>query len=275
MLNKTVFLFIGLALITVVFTINSCKPKNADAVTPDSLSVDSLVNSPCMLLSERINDVLFRAYEYDTAQLLLRMAEYSGNATANRILKRYRFDYTQNRLVRITETNLAARDQSFIYEFDYDSDKKLQTIRPFRVFNSGPRAVDTLAVKYDTRDYISELSSVRTGIRKWQYDSVGNVTKHLIRLPNMLTDSILTEFSTYDNKINLYGFSRTIQLLRLLNGQAPSRRNPLVYVERGQSVQTIYQYNNRSIATQAIVKMKALGDISLRETVFSYQLECR
>lgn len=228
-----------------------------------------------MLLSERVNDVLLRAYEYDTARVLLRMTEYSGSATANRVLKRYRFDYVKSQLVRITETNLAVRDQSLIYEFDYDSDKKLQTIRPFRVFNSSPRGIDTLTVKYDSRNYISELKSVRTGSRKWQYDSVGNVKKHLIQLPNMLTDSTLSEFSTYDNKTSLYGFSRTIQLLRLLNGQAPSRRNPLVYVENGQSLQTIYQYNNRNVPSQAILKTKAFGDMALRETVFSYQLECR
>ena len=275
MSNKTIFPLLVLALIAVVFTIDSCKPKNSDDVTPDSLSVDSLVNSPCMLLSERVNDVLLRAYEYDTARLLLRMTEYSGSATSNRVLKRYRFDYLQSQLVRITETNLAARDQSLIYEFDYDTGKKLQTIRPFRVFNSGPRVFDTLTVKYDNRAYISELSSVRTGSRKWQYDSAGNVKKHLIRLPNMTADSTLAEFGSYDNKINLYRFSRTIQLLRLLNGQAPSRRNPLTYVEKGQSVEAIYQFNNRNVPIQSILKTRAVGDIVLRETVFSFQLECR
>jgi hypothetical protein len=275
MSNKAVFSLIILAVASVIFSIESCKPKSSDAVEPDSLSADSLVNSTCILLSERINDVLYRAYEYDTARTLLRMVEYSANANFNRVTKRFRFDYDKNELVRITETNLAARDQSMIYELDYDSDKVLKTIRPFRVFNSGPRAMDTLTVKYDQRAYINELSSTRTGTKKWQYDSLGNVKKYTLRLPNATTDSTLAEFSSYDNKINLFAFSRAIQILRLLTGQAPSRRNPLSFVEFGQDVQATYLYNNQNVPTQGVFKSKALGDTVLRETVRSYQLNCK
>ena len=275
MSNKTVLSLLMLVLVAALLTIDSCKPKNEQAVIPDSLAVDSLANSPCILLSERINDVLYRAYEYDSSRQLLRLTEYSGNPAANRITKKYRFDYEKKQLIRLTETNLTDRDQSFIYEMDYDTDGKLEKIRPFRVFNSGPRAVDTLAVVYNDKNYITELNSVTTGSSKWEYDSVGNVKKWLIRLPIVAQDSILAEYNTYDDKTNLYGFSKDIQLLRLLNGNAPSRRNPLRYTFKGNNIESIYQYNPKGVPMQSILKIKSVSDSTFRETVFTYQLDCK
>lgn len=275
MSNRATFSFVIFVFVLAVITIDGCKPKNSDAVTPGGGLSDSLVSSPCILLAERINDVLYRAYEYDTSRNLLRLAEYSANAAFNRVVKRYRFDYENQRLVRFTETNLVARDQSLIYEFDYDTDGVLRNIRPFRVFNSGPRATDTLAVKYDDNSYINELSSPRTGSQKWQYDSVGNVKKWLIRTLTAAQDSTLAEYGSYDTKTNLYGFSKTIQLVRLLAGNAASRRNPLTYTVKGQNLKASYQYNERNVPTQSILKMMSAGDTTLRETIFSYQLSCK
>jgi len=274
MSNKATFSCIVFIFALAALTIDGCKPKNSDVLPHGALS-DSLVSSPCILLAERINDVLYRAYEYDTSRNLLRMTEYSGSAANNRITKRYRFDYEKQHLVRFTETNLVARDQSLIYEFDYDSDGILRTIRPFRVFNSGPRVTDTLTVKYDDNRYINELSSARTGAQKWQYDSLGNIKQWLIRTPAATQDSILAEYGAYDNKINLYGFSKTIQLVRLLVGNAASRRNPLIYTLKGQSISASYQYNDRNVPTQSVVKTTSAGDNTLRETVFSYELGCQ
>lgn len=277
MSNKIVLSLLALLFLVTLLTIDSCKPKDGGEPTPDSLSVDSLANSPCILLSERINDVLYRAYEYDSTRQLLRLTEYSGSLTANRITKKYRFDYEKKQLARITETNLTTRDQSFIYEMDYDSDGKLLKIRPFRVFNSGLRAIDTLEVIYNDKNYITELSSVTTGSQKWDYDTagLGNVKKWSIRLPLATQDSTFAEYNTYDDKTSLYGFSKTIQILRLLNGNAASRRNPLKYTFRGENIESIYQYNPKGVPTQSILKIKALSDTTFRETVFTYQLDCK
>ncbi len=45
-----------------IFVIDSCRPKNNEEITPE----DPSALSTCILLSEKINGILLRAYEYDS-----------------------------------------------------------------------------------------------------------------------------------------------------------------------------------------------------------------
>jgi len=250
---------------------DSCRSKDGGDVEP----IDSTALSSCILLTEKVNDILLRSYEYDSTRRIERMLEYSGVTPGNKIIKRYTFEYnSNNKVIRIRETNLAVKDNSFIYELDYSSDSKLKTIRPFRVYNSGPKLEDSLQVTFGTNNRIAELKS-RTGlISKWEYDTAANVKKWLIRKPLKQTDSLIAEYGSYDDKVNIYAFSEGMQLVNLLSGRAHSRRNPLTYVTGGQSVEALYQYNFKRVPTQVVMKFKS-SDNTLRETVFSYELSCK
>ena len=253
-----------------ILLIDSCRPKNNEDISP----VDSTALSSCLLLSEKVNGILLRAYEYDSTRQLTRMLEYSGSSQSNSIVKRYRFDYnSKNTLIRLHETNLAVQDQSYIYELDYVGNR-LSAIRPFRVFNSGLRFEDTLRVGYNPNNRISEIKS-RYGISsKWEYDTEGNVMKWLIRTPLMKADSLMAEYGSFDEKVNIYAFSQGMQLVNLLSGRAYSLRNPLRYTTSGQTVEATYQYNNKRVPTLAVLKFKSNDNI-LRETVYSYELSCK
>lgn len=251
--------------------IDSCRPKNNDDINPD---VDSTAISTCIPLSERINGALLHSFEYDSTRRLTRMIEYTGTEQLNKIVKRYTFEYNKDVLTRIRETNLATRDRNFIYELDY-KDGNVTTIRPFRVYNSGPRAEDTLTVLYDEKNRVSELQSLRNGKSKWEYDTAGNVRKWLVRPIASLSDSLLAEYTEYDDKVNVYAFSKGIQLVNLINGRAASKRNPTKFSFLGTSNTVSYLYNEKRVPTEAVVKSRTTSDTTLRETVFLYQLDCK
>jgi YD repeat-containing protein len=271
MLDKSKYYWAILVVLTSAFLLGNCRPKGSDDVMP----IDSTVLSPCVLLTEKVNGILLRAYEYDSTRHLERVLEYSGTEQSNKIVKRYSFEYNSKyKLLRLRETNLSVRDKSYIYELDYNSSAQLKAIRPFRVYNSGPRLEDSLAVTYGTNDRIAELKSKTGAVSKWEYDTAGNVKKWLVRTPLMKADSIMAEYGSFDDKVNIYAFSEGIQLINLLAGRAHSRRNPLTYTTGGQSVEATYQYNNKRVPTQAVLKFKSSTN-SLRETVFSYELGCK
>jgi hypothetical protein len=221
------------AILIYISVIVGCRPKNNEEVTPDDPSLLT-----CILLSEKINGTLSRAYEYDSLRKLTRMLEYSGTSPVNNLIKRYTFEYnSKDKLIGFRATNLAVKDQSYIYELDYTDNNQLKAIRPFRVFNSGPRAEDTLTVVYGTNARIAELKSIRGVTSKWEYDTAGNVKKWLVRTPLMKSDSLMAEYGSFDDKVNVYAFSQGMQLVNLLTGRAHSHRNPFNYTAAGQSVE--------------------------------------
>ncbi len=271
MVDKSRYYWGFLIVLASVFFIDTCRPKGDSDVTP----IDSTALSSCILLSEKVNGILLRAYEYDSSRNLTRMLEYSGTDQFNKMVKRYTFEYTsKNKLIRFRETNLAVKDMSYIYELDYTNNTQLKAIRPLRVFNSGPRPEDTLTVIYGTDRQIAEVKSIRGISSKWEYDTAGNVKKWLIRTALMKSDSLLAEYGSFDDKVNIYAFSDGMQLVNLLSGRAHSRRNPLNYTALGQSVEATYQYNNKRVPTQAVLKFKSPNNV-LRETVYAYELSCK
>ena len=254
-----------------VFAIDGCRPKSNEEVTP----IDTSALSTCILLSERVNGILLRAYEYDSARNLTRVLEYSGNEPVNKIVKRYSFEYNaKNILIGFRETNLAVKDKSYIYELDYSNSSQLKSIRPFRVYNSGLHAEDTLTIIYGNNAQIAEVKSLRGVSSKWEYDTAGNVKKWLVRTPLMKSDSLMAEYGSFDDKVNVYTFSQGMQLVNLLTGRAHSRRNPFNYTSSGQSVEATYQYNEKRVPTQAVLKFKSNNN-TLRETVYAYELNCK
>lgn len=279
MSSKTLLFFV--LFIGALITIDSCKPKGTDEVNPaDSLSVDSTLSSPCLLVSETINSVSYRKYEYDSLNRLLRMLEFNGSPTNNRLMKRYTFKYADStaKLVSFNETNIAEIDQNFIYEVDYDeSGNDVQTLRRFKVYNSGPRTVDSLTVVYNDKKQITELQSASNVSYKWEYDSLGNAKKWSIALPKAMADSTLAEYTNYDKRTNLYAFSKGIQLVQLLNGRAPSRRNLLNYKIGNISYKAEHLYNSQGVPMQTVLKSMATSgkDTSRVETVFVHGLKCK
>lgn len=263
----------GIILLSAGFiTFKGCRPKDND-VPP---VVDSTALSTCILLSERINSVLYRTYEYDSTRTLVRMLEYSTNASTNRVVKRYTFEYTKdNTLIRLRETNLQTRDQNYIYELAYSNRTTLSTIYTFRVLNSGAVSQDTLKLVYNKDNQrIAELQSVKGITSKWEYDTAANVKKWLIRIPGTTKDSLVAEYGDHDDKVNIYAFSKGMQVLNLLNGRAHSRRNPLNYTLLKENTDITYQYNNKRVPTLRVLKIKSNNNV-LRETVYAYELSCK
>lgn len=276
-MSNKILLFFAL-LLGAVISIESCKPKNSDNIKPaDSTSVDSTLGSPCLVLSESINNVLYKTYEYDSLRRLTRMVVYSGTATSNQIIKRYTFDYNAagGLLSEFHETSIAQKDQSYIYDLDYGTDKYISAIRKSKVYNSGPRVVDTLKVTYDTDKHITGLVSSVGNTQSWQYYSSGNAKNWLVRIPKTTRDSVMALYNTYDSKTNLYAFSKGIQLVDLLNGKAPSRHNLLSYQIGNTKYDATYTYNTNKVPIQSVVKMKAGKDTVGRETVYTYTLKCK
>lgn len=272
MLEKSKYYWGGLMLLMSIFMVYNCRPKGGEEVSP----IDSTAISSCILLSEKANGVLQRAYEYDSSRYLTRMLEYSGTEQSNKIVKRYTFEYApKHKLLRFRETNLAVKDMNYIYELDYLNSTQLKAIRVLRVFNSGPRPEDTIGVLYDTNRRITELKSgARQITAKWEYDSAGNTKKWFVRGPLMTSDSLLAEYSSFDDKVNIYAFSEGVQLVNFLLGRAHSKRNPLIYNLLGQNTEVTYQYNDKRVPTQAVVKSKSANNV-LRETVYTYELNCK
>jgi hypothetical protein len=276
MSNKHAIIWI--LVVGVILWVGSCKPKESDVVTPEEEDSTTIIARSCILLEENINNALYRAYEYDSTRRLMRVYEYSADINQNRLAKRYTFEYDKKdstKIVRFRETNLVVRDQNYYYEIDYDDKNVMTTIRPFRILNSGPREIDTIKIFYDDNKRISELRSATLFNYSWDYDSAGNVKRWAIRRPEMMTDSLLAEYDEYDDKINLYQFSKGVQLMNLLRGSVPTRRNPTKYRIMGQSVESAYTYNAKGLPTQAAVKFTTIGDTISRETIYSYQLNCK
>lgn len=272
MVHKSTIYWGIFLLLTGLITFKGCRPKDNE-VSP---IVDSTALSTCVLLSERINNVLYRTYEYDSTRTLVRMLEYSANVSANQVIKRYTFEYTKdNTLIRLRETNLQTRDQSYIYEPAYTGNKIMSKIYTFRVFNSGAVAQDTLKLVYDQENQrVAELQSAKGITSKWEYDTAANVKKWLLRIPGRATDSLMAEYGDHDDKVNIYAFSKGMQLLNLLNGRAHSRRNPLNYTLLKESTDVSYQYNQKRVPTLRVLKIKSTNNV-LRETVYAYELSCK
>jgi YD repeat-containing protein len=269
--NKTGFYYGLLGVLLLAALIDSCRPKNGSDVEPD---VDSTSISTCIPLSERVNGALLRSFEYDSTRRLVRMVEYTGTEQLNKVTKRYTFEYNRNaQLTRIRETNVGVRDRNFIYELDYDGNN-VSTIRPYRVFNSGPRPEDTLKVVYDNNNRVTELQSLRGNRTKWEYDSAGNVKKWLVRTAAG-SDSLIAEYTAYDDKVNIYTFSKGIQFVNLLSGRAASKRNPTRFTYLGVASEVSYLYNEKRVPTEAIVKFRTPSDTTLRETVYRYEQSCQ
>ena len=275
MSNKTL-IFCVLLLATLI-SIDSCKPKSSDDINPsDSVQVDTTPVSPCIVLSEKINDVLYRSYEYDSSSHLVRMIEYSGSKTANRILKRYTFDYNAGGyLTDFNETNIAERDQSYIYHVDYAEDSTISALQQYKVYNSGPRLQDSLRLVYDGNKRISEFRSATGGYYSWQYDSLGNAKTWSVGVPMTTRDSVLASYTAYDTKPNLYTFSKGIQLVDLLRGRVPGRHNPTVYQVGNTKYEVSYEYNTQNVPIKSVSKIKVGTDSLGRETVYTYELQCK
>lgn len=272
MIHKSTIYWGIIILLIGLVTFKGCRPKDNE-IPP---IVDSTALSTCVLLSERINNVLYRTYEYDTTRTLVRMLEYSNDAAANRVIKRYTFEYTKdNTLIRLRETNLQTRDQSYIYELAYSNNKILNKIYTSRVFNSGSVANDTLQLTYDTGNQrVTEIKSATGITSKWEYDTASNVKKWLLNFPGRTTDSLMAEYGDHDDKVNIYAFSKGMQVLNLLKGRAYSRRNPLNYTLFNESTDITYQYNDKRVPTQSVLKINSNNNV-LRETVYSYELSCK
>jgi hypothetical protein len=204
------------------------------------------------------------------------MIEYSGSATANRVLKRYSFDYNAGGyLTSFNETNIAERDQSYIYHVDYAEDSTISALQQYKVYNSGPRLQDSLTVVYDESKRISELQSATGGAYSWQYDSLGNAKTWSVRVPQTTRDSVLAEYMAYDTKPNLYTFSKGIQLVDLLRGRVPSRHNPMMYKVGNTRYEVSYEYNTQNVPIKSVSKVKMGTDSLGRETVYTYELQCK
>jgi hypothetical protein len=273
MFNKSTIYWGMLLLLMGLGTFKGCRPKGNEV--PPTPAVDSTAISSCILLAERINNVLYRAYEYDSTRKLVRMLEYTTGG-AHQITKRYTFEYNKdNLLIRLRETNLQTRDRSYIYELNYDNSTTLSSIYSFRIFNSGPVIDDTLKFTYnDANQRVSEMKS-NTGVTsKWEYDTAANVKKWVLKYANRTTDSLVAEYGNYDDKVNIYTFSPAMQVLNMLNGRAHSKRNPLNYYLLRERVDVVYEYNTKRVPIRQIIRVKS-NDNLLRETVYSYALDCK
>ena len=270
--------FIAFLIILVVITLqfNACKPKSGADPDPQVVDSTALAAQGCLLVTEKINGIIFRSYQFDSAGQLNRMFEFSAGSD-NRLIKRYTFEYdAANLLTKFRETNLAVRDQSFQYEIEYDADTKLmKTVKSYRILNSGARADDTISIDYDAQKRVVKYAPQRGLTYLWDYDSTGNATKFSARLPGTTIDSTLAIFTAFDGKPNVYTAARAMQLLNLMLGNAPNRHNTTGFRANNQDGTVEYSYNEKGLPTDAIVKLRSATDTAARTTTYNYEYQCK
>lgn len=246
MVQKLILLGVVMALLT------GCTKENA---TPDPLE------KGCMITSELVNDKTYRTYEYDTDQKLYRIVQYETN-TANRVEKRYSFDYNQkNQVVAFRETNLLTPNANYQYLLQYSETGQLDTIRKSQILNSGPKFLETYALEYDDQQRLNKYKWAENYWR-YEYDEANNVIKWFAKYPALAPiEGLVADFGNYDGKYNTYAFSKPAQLVNLVSGGGASPQNPgsFKFYEASltptQTGVVTYLYNDKRLPTEASISL--------------------
>jgi hypothetical protein len=258
-------LLVWVVIITLVI---SCKKE--DTTEP------VVAETGCNVISEIIDGKPYRNYEYTTDSLLFRIVQYERRG-ANQPQKRFSFDYgTEGKVKALRETNLMSPFVNYQYEMHYSNEGLVDTIRQFRIFNSGPKSEQIYVLVYDAKQ---RLTLYKWGENYWryEYDDTKNVVKWFSKIVSITnTEQLMAEYGNYDGKRNFYFFSQPAMYVNLIGGGGMSDENPGSFklYEGAQLLQTgvvTYKYNGKNLPTEASISaFPASGNAYTQVYKFTY-----
>ncbi|MBU1820139.1 MAG: hypothetical protein KKG00_01335 [Bacteroidetes bacterium] len=233
----------------------------------------------CIVVSESLNDSPYRTYEYNASNQLYRIIQFETSAS-NKVQKRYTFEYDQTGRVRVLrETNLLPPYVNYQYSLHYNRTNLADTIRQYRVTNTGPVLLQTYALAYDENKRLSRYAWPGSYWR-YEYDEAGNVRKWFAKIANLHSQEVLlAEYGNYDENSNVYVNVPSARLVNLVEGGGVSPHNPgsfRFYESTPEPVQTgiiTYLYNDKNLPSEASVSVFSAGGASSTR-VYKFEYEC-
>ncbi len=233
----------------------------------------------CQVASETIDGKPYRTYEYSAEKRLFSIAQYETKV-ANRIEKRLTFEYDSAGTVQvIRETSLLPPYGNFQYNMHYSGVGRLDTVRKYQVLNSGPRILETYALEYSAKGFITKYKWQDNFLR-YEYDDNGSLTKWFVSLPFVGPEVLAAEFGSYDGKRNVYADSRPAELVNLVTSQGVSQQNPGSFKYYSPSLRpeqnglVKYKYNERDLPTEASVSLFSPNGSPVGTQVHTFTYNC-
>jgi YD repeat-containing protein len=231
------------------------------------------------VVSESLNDSPYRTYEYNTDDRLYRIIQHETSAP-HRVQKRYTFEYDQNgRVSVLRETNLLAPFVNYQYSLHYNETNAVDTIRQFRVMNTGLVPQQTFVLEYDDKKRLTRYAWPESYWR-YEYNEAGNVSKWYAKIANVHPQEVLlAEYGNYDENSNVYVNVSPARLVNLIGGGGMSPHNPgsfKFYEGNVEPVQTgiiTYLYNEKDLPSEASVSVFPAGGASTTQ-VYKFAYEC-
>ncbi len=233
----------------------------------------------CKVISETINDKPFRTYQYTEEKRLFRIEQYE-TAPVDQVQKRFTFEYDDLGTVKvIRETYLTTPFWNFQYDLSYSGVGRLDTVRKYQVFNSGPKILETYVLEYNLKGDITKYKWQDNFLR-YEYDDNGSLTKWFVSLPFIGPEVLAAEFGNYDNKRNVYADTRPAELVNLVTSQGVSKQNPGSFKYFSPSLRpeqnglVNYKYNERDFPTEANVSLFAPNGSPAGTQVHKFTYNC-
>ncbi len=232
-----------------------CKKSNSDGGDTPSPQ-----EKGCKVATETIDGKPYRTYNYDDDRRLFGIVQYATSA-ANPIEKRFTFEYDSSGTVTvIRETNLLPPFGNMQYNLHYSGVGRLDTVRKYQVLNSGPKILETYALEYNEKGFISKYKWQENSLR-YEYDDNGSLTQWFVSLPQISPEVLAAEYGNYDGKRNVYADTRPAELVNLVTSQGISKQNPGSFKFYEASLRPVqnglvnYEYNEQDFPTKASVSL--------------------
>lgn len=264
-------LIVCFALIALV----GCKKSNSGGGDPSPEPQEK----GCKVASETIDGKPFRTYQYDDNKRLFRIEQYETKPS-NKVQKRFTFEYDTAGTVKvIRETNLLAPFGNYQYNLSYSGVGRLDTVRKYQVLNSGPRILETYALEYSDKGFITKYKW-KDNFLRYEYDDNGSLTKWFVSLPFIGPEVLAAEYGNYDGKRNIYADTRPAELVNLVTSQGVSKQNPGKYKFYGPSQRpeqnglVDYKYNERELPIEANISLFAPDGSSAGTQLYKFTYNC-
>ncbi len=260
-----------------------CKQEEAQEPTPVPPPPPPAQQTPlrnCQLTLETIEGRPFRNYQYVSDTVLYRIVQYETGAT-NREEKRYTFKYdAKNRVASFQEVRLLAPFVNYEYRFQYDNANRVEMVTQYQLFNAGPKLTETYVVQYGQNNRVYTYCW-RNNCWRYEYDEAGNLSKWLATIPaRSPNETTLRFYSNFDERKNVYEFSKPARLINLVSGEGNSTSNPgafKFYEGSNEPTQTgvvTYRYNEQNLPVEASVSSFAANNGASITQVRKFTYDC-
>ncbi|GHB71907.1 hypothetical protein [Persicitalea jodogahamensis] len=252
-----------------------CKKSNSDG--GDSPSPQE---KGCKVATETINGKPYRIFEYDQNMRLFSITQYVTSAS-NQTEKRFTFEYESDGTVKvIRETNLLPPYGNLQYSLSYSGVGRLDTVRKYQVLNSGPKILETYALEYNDKGFITKYKWQENSLR-YEYDDNGNLTKWFVHIPQISPEVLAAEYGNFDGKYNVYADTRPAELVNLVTSQGVSKQNPGSFKFYEASLRPVqnglvnYEYNESDFPTKASISLFSPDGSPAGTQVHAFTYNCQ